>query len=762
MADHVDVSAAILFCSVLALGTIGASCTGGGSNDGGGDEACTSGESESCTCSDGAAGTRVCQSEGTFGPCRCNAGSDAGADIADTSAETNDSGTADTDDSDRDADGGIDEGRGGTITNRLWSLYTSEKGVETVEPGTGTLEPAVEAMKGSSGTRPFTQDMIRLEPGGTYRVDNPIRLREGQDVQAEGATVIPMNDDSPVFVFDTDALVWGGTIDLEDSGATAFEPSAVYPSYQPFGTAWTRPAGPLGTYVKAEPGTGAVGLDFSFDERYPHGFTTPILTTDGVDKVLQIGPIGGKHGWTNSNEYFLRAEDYRRLAHLTGSQGISRSTRNRIVYDLFGGSNVDHAVHIDGSGVLLNVFEGKIRSLESHDPAINFVETADDWPNGQNIVMDYDGRSEEDFGDQWRDDSGASGNGIYAYGGVSFPERGPGVDTRDVVVAEGAEGELVASELQSVLDAAAESSSDVRIEAGTEVVSDGRDDLVVPEGVAVGARGALIEIDGTIRFEPGGLLLGGQVNKKTEGPALVVRADGETIDRPTGPVMTFTMGFAHDDYPGPDQSCDPALRLEAVNGGEITGLVNSYYAYMCEQGVDVRADAESAIEDNRLFLAINWGGYLLRMRGDGDIASNTIKGLLQPRSPANTDDGTEYPTDIAGWIIHGPNVRDNRIDGRIWDAPGIQDEDGQRPMIWIRETGGGNMYSPYDTQSQDYRSKHNSLRGDDSQFTQWGYTDMFDNASDSYVQETKNDRLFADEFMPAYWKPLSTNTNGGD
>jgi len=744
---------------VCVLSLLGTGCNGG--DDG---ESCTSGASESCTCADGTTGVKSCQSDGTFGSCRCESTLDTGGDLGDSGGGDVANDTFRSDVSDADTGGGADAGSGGALTNRLWSLYTSAKGVKTVEPGDGTLKPAVRDMQGSSHTTlPFTQDMIRLERGGTYRVDNPIRLREGQDLQAEGATIIPMNDDEPVFRFSYDALLWGGTVDLEGSGTTAFEPAGYYPNVEPVGILWTRPAGPLGTFVKAEPATGAMGMEVSFDERFPHGFTTPIFTTDGVDKPLKVGPIGGEHGWTNANEYYVRAKDYRTAVHFTGSQWISRSTRNRVVYDLFGGRDVEHAVEIDGDGVLLNIFEGKLRSLESHDPAINFAETADHWAQGQNIVMDYDGRSEGDFGDQYRDNSGASGNGLYAYGGSSIPVRGPGASSRPVMVAESSGGTWTASELQSVWNTAAEESSDVRIEPWTKVVSDGDSgDLVVPEGVAVDARGAVIEIDSAVQFEPGGLLLGGQVDKRTEGPALVVRADGDTIDRPTGPVMTVAMGYAHDDFAGADRSCDPALQVEAVNGGEITGLVNSYYAMMCSNGVDLRADASSRIADNRLFLAVNWGDYLLQMRGDGDIADNAIKGQLQPKGCVNTDSGEECGSSEAGWIIDGPKVRDNRVDGRIWDVGSIRDQTGDRPMIWIRETGGGNTYVPYGTQSQDRRGEKNSLRGDDSQFEQWGYTDMFENAPESYIQETRDDRLFAEDFMPAYWKPLPEQSTGTD
>ena len=49
------------------------------SDDGPMTETCIPGASVACTCPDGTMGAQVCTAEGTFNPCSCSPGADAGA-----------------------------------------------------------------------------------------------------------------------------------------------------------------------------------------------------------------------------------------------------------------------------------------------------------------------------------------------------------------------------------------------------------------------------------------------------------------------------------------------------------------------------------------------------------------------------------------------------------------------------------------------------------------------------------------------------------
>lgn len=87
--------------ALVAVSVLGFSCTGEVDVD----EGCTDGGSVSCTCPDGTVGTRDCEPEGTFGPCSCDAASDAG----NASSDAGDTSIADLGGSDGDA-GGITDG----------------------------------------------------------------------------------------------------------------------------------------------------------------------------------------------------------------------------------------------------------------------------------------------------------------------------------------------------------------------------------------------------------------------------------------------------------------------------------------------------------------------------------------------------------------------------------------------------------------------------------------------------------------------------
>ena len=66
-----DLGTRYLAASVVGLGlVVWVACSGGG-----GSSSCTAGQSSSCTCTNGALGSQVCQSDGTYGSCMCSGGS---------------------------------------------------------------------------------------------------------------------------------------------------------------------------------------------------------------------------------------------------------------------------------------------------------------------------------------------------------------------------------------------------------------------------------------------------------------------------------------------------------------------------------------------------------------------------------------------------------------------------------------------------------------------------------------------------------------
>jgi hypothetical protein len=110
--------------------------------------------------------------------------------------------------------GSVGTGGAGYLSERLHHLMNSDVGVQTVEPG--NLKQAVESLPKPTGGNTGEKDwgdifysMLKLQPGETYRPEEPITLYRGQRIHAEGATIEPQHD-GPVFRMDGDTKVYEG------------------------------------------------------------------------------------------------------------------------------------------------------------------------------------------------------------------------------------------------------------------------------------------------------------------------------------------------------------------------------------------------------------------------------------------------------------------------------------------------------------------------------------------------------------------------
>lgn len=656
-------------------------------------------------------------------------------------------------------------GESDPLTDRLWSLLSSSAGARTVEPTVGAVSVAVDGMAEegdatSGDTWQVRRDAIRLQAGETYRVDNPVRVGEGNHVHAVDATVVPQNDDAPVFVLQRESVLWGGQIELGSSGATGVTMT---------GKGFGRPMGPRGTTITADGGNGSTGLVIDSGDSHM-GFHMPFVTTVGVDEAFVQRATGDAQGlWQNGNNVAVRARDYRRAITLEGGGGDPTMRRNRYCYDLYPTQRSETAVLLDNPQLLYNTLEGRIRNEQYHDTTVH-VKTVDEerqFPSGRNTFMSYGGSTDGEI--NWQDnygDNGVPDDRMYPYEGPSFPSVSPATANRDVLVATGdveyggggtddpgfkGRDTRLGENLRSTLAEAAarDAPTDVRIEPGSLFTLEG--DLRVPGDVAVDARGVSVEVEGTIRFEEsGGLWLSGHLDKTTAGPMMVIEADGTTIDEPTGPVKPHVHGFANHRYGWTDEdSVDPQLRIRAVNGGEITGLQNSMLARDGENGLDVVADAASRIHDNRLHFQTLWAGYLMRVRGQGTIEDNQFSTWLQPKKDTSNDPPTVWYTDV-GLEVDGPNVRNNVFQGQIWDQHKI---DG--PGVRVRRCGEGNALLNYmGDHTKGREDEYFTLAGDDlGEFDVASFTEL-DQYDEGLLERSKRDRLYPMAFSPLPLPPV--------
>jgi hypothetical protein len=388
-----------------------------------------------------------------------------------------------------------------------------------------------------------------------------------------------------------------------------------------------------------------------------------------------------------------------------------------------------------------NLFEGVVRSPQKHDHLFHIAKSGlGEYHRPKNTFGLYSGET-FDSPPMWLDEHAEKDDrhdkSLNEMIDFSAADLHPSatitadqleVDSPEILVADG-------SDFEATLQEAANRDAHVRIESGSDFDISG---LTFPAGVAVDARGARLTIEtrydddrsSGVRFENGALLIGGRVFARmndSDGPAMTIRADGTTIDEPTGPLGTMV------------QLKREALGMliEAVDGGTVEGLDNRVTIFASGRAFRMRAGAGSAIRDNRLSLStVNAQDYNLEMHGDGTIANNVIDAHLH----AN-DSGME-----AAWIIDGPDVRDNRADGHFWDTGRY----GVTPVL-IERSGGNNLYAnffsldDYNRPNPDDKATF-PVNNAGSNFEMIGY-DAIEREPD-LLQRVAEDRLLPTSFSP--------------
>lgn len=550
----------------------------------------------------------------------------------------------------------------------LFHLLHSDKGMKVVEPG--ELASAVSHLPKGGDPRPVQYSILKLREGATYTPASPIRLENGQQIHAYGATIRPQHGDA-VFRMEREARIYGGTIDLGSKGGSAF----VLP-----GGRRGFPKGPQGTRVVADSGAGSVGLDVD-SENYRGGRGTMFFATDGVDYPVDINILekGPTPTFYNSHGHVIRAADYKIGIRATGTDDTNA---NRFTVDFTPSARSKAAIQIDHDNFSSNWFEGVIRNPRQHEHLVEIIEsTPGEYARPRNTIGLYSGPTFE-TSPMWVDETAQKSdrhdkslNDMIDFSSASF---GPAATMTQAQIDADGPGVVLAdgSDFQTTLDEAARQDKHVRIRCGSTFNIAG---VQFPKGVIVDARGARLEIDTRhndersegIRFAEGALLVGGRLYARMNGgPALTIRADGTTIDEPTGPLGSTLQ----------QKGESLGMLIEAVDGGTIEGLNNRIQSIASEKAFRMRADGSSAIRDNRLALtAVNAARYNLKMHGDGVIADNVMDVNLHAAEEMR-----------AVWIIDGPNVRANRADGHFWDTSRFD-----VPPVLIERSGGENLYSNF-------------------------------------------------------------------
>lgn len=596
-----------------------------------------------------------------------DSGAPSGSDGGDDTGSTTDSGV-----SDGTTDTGPDPGPESPFDlAQLFPLLDSDKGVTVVQ--SGNLESAVENLPSGGDPRPVQYSLLKLKEGAVYKPEDTIVLEDGEQLHAYGAIIRPQHGDA-VFRMQREAKIYGGTIELRSKGGTAFDLPGGRRGF---------PKGPQGTRVVADPGSGATGFHIDSDN-YRGGRGILAFATEGVDVPVDINILkkGPSPTFYNSHDVFVRARDYKTGIRITGTDDTNA---NRFAMDFTPTDRSERAVYMDSTETSTNWFEGIVRNPQKHDHLVHIASSAlGEYNRPKNTFGLYSGET-FDSPPMWLDEHAdeddrhdKSLNDMIDFSAAALHPSAEitadqlDVESPEILVADG-------SNFEDKLQEAANNDAHVRIASGSDFDISG---VTIPAGVAVDARGARLTIktrynddrSSGIGFEDGALLIGGRLFARmnaSDGPAITIRADGTTIDEPTGPVGTML------------QLKREALGvlIEAVNGGTVEGLDNRVTVFASKRAYRMRADSESAIRNNRLSLsAVNAQDYNLRMHGEGTIADNVIDANLH----AN-DTGME-----AVWIIDGPQVQDNRADGHFWDAGRY----GVSPVL-IERSGGDNLYANF-------------------------------------------------------------------
>jgi len=641
---------------------------------------------------------------------------------------------------------GSDGNNQGILCYRLSKLMKSGKGAEVVEPGnlvqkTKSLPDSTGGGKEKYRSGPVPFRLLKLKVGATYRPTEPIHLKRGVQIHAKGATIEPQHD-GPTFILDPETKVYKGTIDLGSIGATAFKHRE--------GTSY--PRGPEGTKIVAEPGTGARGLVIDFpgppgnDNFRQLAWNRAFIETVGVDYPFVLSPRKPDiWNWYNSNDYFVRAKDYKKAIQVKDPDGTNISDKNiasnRFSFELHPTDRADTAVEIDRHGgneekgrTKKNWFEGIVNNPKKNDHvfAVRLKNQKTGAAMKSNKMAEYNGNVYESSPEFVRDTS------IDIKGG-GFPEENGMIDfseaslssndqnpyssqeaNRDVLVADG-------SNFEQKLQEAVESDSDIRMKSGTDTTIS---NVTIPENVAVDARGArfVIKNGNGFIYKNGALLIGARIRGRASANTRhLIRADNEIINKPTGPILTTGKS---------NPNSGSSTRIEALNGGKITGLKNSYHSKLGgKASLDVRADSQSEIVGNELYaMCRSQGKQSVKIRGEGVIEDNFIWLNVQSNG-----------ANINGLYIDGPNVRNNIFQGIVWDHH-LYDDSGYR----IVRSGGGNHYvniaghQHFPNSGKPTLGKYNNTAGTDDRMIG---LDKLDEVPEIRARVAK-ERLLPQEFSP--------------